>query len=59
MKLQTLVSMFDSDADGLLGEVDVLRLLRFARPSLTDRQLDKCLIQVGASARPVRRCHCA
>jgi hypothetical protein len=47
VKLQTLVSMFDGDGDGLLGEVDTLRLLRFARPSLTDKQLDKCLIQVG------------
>jgi hypothetical protein len=40
--------MFDGDGDGLLGEVDTLRLLRFARPSLTDKQLDKCLIQVSA-----------
>lgn len=47
VKLPTLVAMFDTDCDGLLGELDVMRLLRFVQPGLRDRQLDFCMAQVG------------
>lgn len=49
VKLATLVGMFDAGGRGLLGDVEVARLLRFARPTLSERQVERCLLQVGGT----------
>lgn len=47
MRLSAVVKKFDLDRDGWLRAGDVRAMLQWMRPSLTPKQLKRCVLQVG------------